>query len=224
MGKAGGAKRRSMKRRAPVSRGYIEDLIKKVDLQDYGFSVIGGLSPQQQKLRNKALISMLYLSARRISEIVGRSYAGDTWGGVKVSDFRYDTLGGVKVLIMNTRILKKGTKNDGLREEYADVILDSRDTPFITHLENWINHQTQTGEEKLFPICRSRAYQILKDIDPIIVGPHWFRHQRLSHLAEYLNPYELTEQIGFWETMDPAISYVHGRVGSFLDAIKRTRT
>jgi len=46
---------------------------------------------------------------------------------------------------------------------------------------------------------------------------------RLSHLAKALNPYELTEQIGFWETIDPAISYVHGEVSKYLEACDLAR-
>lgn len=218
-----------MKRRAPVSREYIESLLDKEDGLNYGYSIKGGLSPEEQHLRNKALISLLYLSARRISELVGRTYTDeesgikDVWEGVKVSDFKYDILGGVRVLIMNCRILKKGGKKRGLRKEYADVILDCSDHPFIDHIEEWIEHQKKTEEDKLFSISRSRAYQIMKEIDPAIVGPHWFRHQRLSHLGEVLNPYQLTEQIGFWESIDPAVAYVHGRVSTYLDATKKSR-
>lgn len=85
---AGGGIRRSMKDVAPVSRDYIRMLVDKFDTIQYGESIRGGLSPEEQRHRNKALTSLLYLSARRVSEIVGRKYKGDIHKGVMLSDFR----------------------------------------------------------------------------------------------------------------------------------------
>lgn len=226
----GGGKRRSMKRRAPISRGYIVGLLTKIDEIPYGYSVKKGLSAQDQRIRNKAVVSYFYESARRVSEIVGRKIINidtgeiiDEWRGTYLSDIRYDTLSGTRVMIVNCRILKKGSLKHGIREEYADVILDTREEPFISHIEEWINYQRSNNQEKLFPLSRTGVYQILQRIDPLIVGPHWFRHQRLSHLAEALSPYQLTERIGFWTTIEPAVSYVHGRVEDYLSACERAR-
>jgi len=199
--------------------------VDKFDVLKYGYSIKGGLSEKQQRQRNKALVSLLYLSARRVSEIVGRSYKGDVYDGVIVKNFRFGKLEGVDVLIMNCRILKKWKqKVDTARGVYADVIMDIADDPFISHVLDWLDHQKADGTDvKYMPISRSRVYQILQKLDPRIVGPHWFRHQRLSHLAEYLNPYQLKERIGFWEKIDPAVAYVHGRVSQYLEAIKNAR-
>lgn len=230
-------KRRSMKRRAPVSRDYIRLLVDKFDTLDYGVSIAGGLSPDEQRMRNKALVSLLYLSARRISEIVGRVYVKhdkqkiiyvDKYPGVQCSDFRFDSLEGREILIMNCRILKKWhfkqDKNETvLVKQYADVIMDKQEEPFIKHILDWLEHQKLSKVSKYMPITSTRAYQIVCDLDPRIVGSHWFRHMRLSHLAKALNPYELTEQIGFWETIDPAISYVHGEVSKYLEACDLAR-
>jgi len=46
---------------------------------------------------------------------------------------------------------------------------------------------------------------------------------RLSHLAETLGPYQLNERIGFWENIDPAVAYVHGRVSDYLEACEKAR-
>jgi hypothetical protein len=217
-------KRRSMEGMAPVSRDFIRFLVDKVDTIEYGHSIIGGLSPAEQQQRNKSLISLLYLSARRISEIVGRKYKGFVHEGVKLKDFREDTLEGRDVLIMNCLILKKWKrKADEPKIVRKDVIMDMSDEPFIEHILSWREHQQELGKEKLVPMTRSRAYQILQQIDPRIVGPHWFRHMRLSHLAETLNPFQLNERIGFWERIDPAVAYVHGRVGDYLEACEKAR-
>lgn len=218
--------RRSMKRKAPVSRGYIEGLLDRVNELDYGVQVGGhGLSPEIQRLRNKALIGFLYLSARRISEVVGLLDPGSATRlsqrlpGVMLEDIKYDTLSGHPVMIVNCRILKKANP------EYGDVIIDLREKPFIGWIEKWIKYQTRVGENKLFPLARSRAYQILKQIDPAIVGPHWFRHARCSHLVSEggLDAYQLAERVGFWTSIEPSVAYVHGSVDVYLNAAEKAR-
>jgi hypothetical protein len=195
---------------------------------------IGNLPPATEKPinhkhewtieQNKSLISLLYLSARRISEIVGRKYKGFIYEGVKLKDFREDTLESRDVLIMNCLILKKWhRKTDEPKIIRKDVIMDMGDAPFIEHILTWREHQQEAAKEKFMPITRSRAYQILQQIDQRIVGPHWFRHMRLSHLAETLSPYQLNERIGFWESIDPAVAYVHGRVSDYLEACEKAR-
>lgn len=102
------------------------------------------------------------------------------------------------VLIMNCRILKKWKKkSDEPRIVKADVIMDMNDIPFIEHITSWLEYKKSIGEEKYVCITRSRAYQILRELDDRIVGPHWLRHMRLSHLAETLSPFQLNERIGF---------------------------
>ena len=218
----GGHKRKSTLGMVPVSFSRIEGLILKVDEKEYGDSLISGLTGEQQKLRNKALIVLLYYSARRISEILGRVLkldAGyDVWEGVKVKDFRFDILKGKEVVIMNVRILKKGKANrDSIRKVMREVPMNLA-WPRIEHLVAWYEHQKGYGPKtKMFKINRHRAYQILTDLDKNVFN-HWLRHQRFSHMAEHLTPFELNERLGFWERLDPAISYVHGKVSTYLDA------
>ena len=229
-------RRRSMEHRAPVSRKYILGLLDKVDTIPYGPRYRTGMSPEIQRLRNKALISFLYLGARRVSEVVGREYPwrrhndtsplhphSDKFDGVHLSDIRYDKLEGRSLMIVQCRILKKGSLKHGLLKKYGDVIIDMDDTPFSTHTEDWIKYQRSVGEDKLFHLSRTGVYLILQRIDSSIIGPHWFRHQRLSHLAENLSPYQLTERVGYWESIEPAVSYVHGRVKDYLEACEKAR-
>lgn len=211
----GGYKRRSTYGMVPVSFGYIENLIRKVDKTKY---------PEILKLRNKALIVLLYYSARRISEIVGRKLEldngeVDVWEGVRIKDFRFDTRKRRDIMIMKVRILKKGkAKKESVRKVFREVVMCC-DWPLIDLFLEWFEDRKQYGENtKLFNITRTRAYQILKELDKRVIGNHWLRHQRLSHMAEHLTPFELNERLGFWERLDPAISYVHGRIGTYLDA------
>ena len=213
-----------MKRKAPPSREYLEGVLDRVNTMDYGVAIGGGLSVEEQRLRNKALIAFLYLSARRISEVVGLvSHSSahtppERLPGIMLKDIRHDTLEGVPVMIVNCRILKKH------KPEYGEVIIALAEAPFIEWLQLWITHQREAGEDKLFPISRVRAYQIIQQIDPSIVGPHWFRHARCSHLVDGgLDAYQLAERVGFWASIAPSISYVHGRVSTYLDASAKAR-
>lgn len=103
-GKRGGAKRRSTEGLPPVNRQYIIGLIEKVDRLHYD---------DVWKRWVKALIALLYLSGRRISEILGRKYPErgppvDIYEGVKMKSFSVVNVAGRKVLKMHCRILKKG--------------------------------------------------------------------------------------------------------------------
>jgi len=221
---AGGGKRRGMEFVAPVSRDYIRMLVDKFDTIQYGESILGGLSPEEQRQRNKALTSLLYLSARRISEIVGRKYKGDIYNGVMVSDFREDQLDGQDVLILNCRILKKwNRKRDVAKIHYGDVIMDMADEPFMGHILSWLERQKKEGKTKYLNLGRNRAYKIFQELSPKIIGPHWFRHMRMTHLAETLSIYELKAKVGFWESIEPAIAYVHGKTSKYLEACRRAR-
>ena len=219
---------------APVSRDYIIELLKRVDQQQYGWQVSGSpnckrrLSPEEQKMRNKALISLLYLSARRISEILGRVHVTKDgkileWDGVRVKDFsrrKQKTRDGqtVEVLVMRCQILKKK------KEKRKDVVMRLDDKPFASHIVRWLQHvEEKWGRNaKVFEISPERCLQILKQLDPNI-NNHWFRHMRLSHLAEFLSPYQLNERIAFWSSLTPALTYVHSRVSDYLEAVEKAK-
>lgn len=214
----GGYRRRSTKGLVPVSFQYIQNLVKKVDETYY---------TEDLKLRNKALIILVYYSARRISEILGRTLplkmgkaviGEDVWEGVKVKHCRFDKRKGRNILVMKCRILKKGKAHpDSIRKVFSEVALDS-EWPLMDIFLEWFERQKTKGKDtKLFNIGRSRAYQIIHELDKN-AWLHWLRHQRLSHLGDALNPYQLTERIGFWESIAPSMSYVHGRMDTYLDA------
>ena len=46
---------------------------------------------------------------------------------------------------------------------------------------------------------------------------------RLTHLAETLNPYQLTKKIGFWERIEPSMAYIHGRAKDYYEACRKAR-
>ncbi len=224
MGKRGGAKRRSTKGMTVVSRNYIRGLIKKADSQ-------GRYSPQYSYLilRDQGLVALLYLAGRRISELVGRTYEYekgplkgqlDIYEGVTLEDFEKDTIKGREVLRMRCRILKKGSWKKGLKEVTETINIRASD-PLTQYVEAWLvwllEHE-RGWEDKVFSISRQRAWQILTSLDPKI-NNHWCRHQRMSHAAEVMDPYDL-QAFARWESIEPATSYVHRAPGRILDRLE----
>lgn len=220
----GGSKRRKTKGLNIVDRNYIHSLIGKADETQYS------LGYEYLKLRDKALIALLYLSGRRISELVGRTYeytrgshAGevDVYKGVTLSQVWTGFVKGMKVLKMKCRILKKGSWKKGLKEVPATINIHYND-PLTQHVVAWLEYLRNHGykdSDPIFKIKRARAYQIITALDPD-VWPHWLRHQRFSHVAETMDPYDLKEY-AIWESIEPAADYVHRSPGRLLDKVKQ---
>jgi len=211
MRKRGGTKRRRTEGLPPVRRNYIKILLQKVDAIQYGESLKGGLSPLEQKTRNKALIALLFLSARRISEVVGRKYEYpdghlDIWEGLRVTDFRITTLEDKPILRVRFRVLKRGKAKSELKTVMAFVDLRLND-PFCRHITAWLNHLGTEHQRRVFEISRSRAWQIMTELDRNIWN-HWFRHQRLTQLSDTMDAFELKE-FGKFARLDTALQYVH---------------
>ncbi len=75
---------------------------------------------------------------------------------------------------------------------------------------------------KLFDMDRTRAYQILRELDSD-VWLHWLRHQRLSHLGEFLDVYQLAKKVGFWTRLESSLAYVHSREQPYYKALAKVR-
>ena len=218
----GGAKRRSTKGLITVRRNYIENLISKVDVMDYGFGLKSGLTPKEQRMRNKALIALLYLSARRISEIVGRTKKLpngdlDVWEGVTLEDFRFGEVENEKIMRMRIRVLKRGRVAKGLKVvmDYVDIRLSD---PLSKYIIDWLNYCKQNDYNKPFDLTRQRVWQILHELDPNI-WTHWFRHQRLTHLSDVMDPFELKDFAKF-ARLETALNYVHKSPTKILGKIR----
>jgi len=202
--------RRSGKKITVVPRSYIVELIRKVDSMKYGYSIKGSLSPTEQKLRNKCLIALLYLSGRRISELTGRvaTYENqiDEWEGVFTEDFTTGQIEDEGILRMKYRVLKRGYAKSGLKVVMAFVDIRLSD-PLSQHVTEWLRYLKHKGYEKVFNISRQRCWQIVRAIDPNIWN-HWFRHIRLTHISDTMNPWELKEFAKF-ARLETALAYVH---------------
>ena len=184
-------KRRSTKGLPPVPREYIVQLVKRA-LEHW---------PEPLGLRNAALIALTYLSGRRASEVLA----------LKRDQVRL--MPGYMVLL-NVRILKRFVKDRETGEKkpvVENISIPVRDDdPLVQVVRAYLDwyDREKPGWENLWGIrTRQRFWQIVREIDPEI-WPHWLRHQRASHLAQVLNPFELREKMA-WAKLDTAIEYVH---------------
>lgn len=181
--------RRTAKGLAPIPRAYIEKLIKKTP-----------------ELRVKALVALLYLTGKRIGELLP----------TQPSDYKRRKYLRREMLYVHVQLEKKGTVRHPTEKhphpklrppQFADIPIIMRD-PFTKHILNWLDFRKEHPHRHLFGFgTRQRAWQILTTLDKDI-WVHWFRHMRFSHLSETMNPYELKDFADF-ETLEPAVSYVH---------------
>lgn len=73
------------------------------------------------------------------------------------------------------------------------------------------------------PMSRRHAQGIIDSVGKrmgVRLYPHWFRHQRLSHMAlEGLSPYELKDMAG-WSSIKQCDVYVHLSARRYVNKIK----
>ena len=151
-------------------------------------------------LRDKALFALMYLTSRRISELLP----------LKKSDLRYEKIGGVEVITVRARALKRKDKPT------AETPIPLGD-PLVKYVLEYLKHLK--ADERLFPIGRVRAWQIVKDHFPKL-WCHWFRHARLTHLSSEMDVYELAD-FAKWKKLDMAMEYVHPPKRRILEKMKR---
>ena len=163
-----------------------------------------------ERPRDRALIAGLFLTGARISEFLR----------LRKSDLSVEELHGRKYLVVRLETLKN-------REvPYRNVPIPMSEPllrPFLLYLR-------EVGRgERLFPITRQRAWQILKEaaskagLDPKRVWCHVMRHSRLTELGSYLGLVELTQFAGWSLPKDfgEARVYVHMAWRSYAPKMPR---
>ena len=148
----------------------------------------------------KALISIMWLFGKRVSEIVP----------LRTKDVRINE----GLLFILFTVLKKESSTDpGLRRPFQKRI--TRENPYTVAIIEWWRKMGEDGETFLFPraqtkmghIYRQYAHLVLKEISPQI-SAHLFRHSLATQMAENgATAYELVNWFD-WDRTDTALEYV----------------
>lgn len=197
--------------------------------------------------RDRALVAFLYLTGCRIEEVVKyireknphrtitvkariMTKQGEVMAKRKVHTpfLERETLGlpikksqvevrGDIIIINAVRSLKH---HDGKRHtRNIPIIYNELEKELVHTLFDYID--TLKDDAELFPMVRSRAYQILGEVG---LYPHYLRHIRLTHLT---TDYDFTEmqlrQFTGWTDGRPAADYTHLNVKNIIQTMTKKR-
>lgn len=125
-----------------------------------------------ESLRDKALISVLYLTGARVSEIVGELKRSDILFNQEIKGKEY-------TLFTNIPTLKRREQRPLRRSVPAN---EEKEAFFLNVIKRYVRF---IDREVLFPISRQRAWQLLKRAG-VYAGrdlKNPLRHDRLTHLS-----------------------------------------
>lgn len=185
--------------------------------------------------RNKAMISLLYLTGCRIEEVcnyiierrLDRTITKVNKDGKKTQVrepiFKRRKVGNSiikkqfeftrdSILIHNVRCLKRRKRVT----RSIPIVYTRQEEPFIKYVLDYL--KILEPEDKLFPITRSRANQILEKVD---LYPHYLRHLRATHLvtSNGFDTEHLKKFFG-WSSGETAANYVHLNVDDIIHKLR----
>jgi len=149
----------------------------------------------------------------------------DVYKGIMTDDFKFVTIAGKSLLSVRFQVLKKYVQDEKTGKTKMKKIIERVDVPVDFFVEEfvmpWVKLMQNKAEIentnlKVYSIGRSRAFQVITEFCPNL-WTHYFRHQRLTHLASVLNPFELKDNYGKWSSLDPAVFYVHSNPERIAD-------
>jgi integrase len=151
--------------------------------------------------RDRALFSLIYLTASRVSEILD----------IRKEQIKIE---GDWMIVYNLPVFK--TK----RKKYRNIPIKlSLDQDFADFIMAYISKFEDT--EPIFHINRKRVYEIA--ILKLGVFPHYLRHIRCSHLVKQpynLKPYQLMAFVG-WEKLQTSMNYVTTSMTDIMEQMGR---
>lgn len=172
--------------------------------------------------RDKMMVSFLFLTGCRISELVGITYPNqkDENGqykreyAIKFKQIEYPKEKGMQDTIMIKDVWTLKRRNKPLRRNIPINI--ENEEVLWGFIGNYIRNKDPEGY--LCPITRSRALQIIQKIG---IFPHLLRHIRLTelHLKENFQQADLKLFTG-WRSGSSAESYIHPQED---DLVKKLR-
>lgn len=164
--------------------------------------------------RMAALVAFLYMSGRRISEVLGGDiqFKGEVVGHAEAIRKRdlyiqatWVTWRGTilkmhapKPVVKVCRI-NRASKSGGLLWPFIEAHLETLQD------EDYLFRQIRANKAITRQYAHMQMRMIDEDVRPRL---HWFRHQRMTHLSEVLDPYDLKDE-GHFARMDSALWYVH---------------
>lgn len=188
--------------------------------------------------RQIALASLLYLSGRRISEVIG---VKDDGGAYVVQPLMRNQIkiesqeDGTKIMkIDNMVILKTRAKMIKVDESSKLIknhphlsikLLYDYDKSIMPYLERYLQMNDSLHQDSnyvLFNMCRRTAWRYIYDLFDKKYYCHWLRHSRLNNLTQDFNFNELQlRQFAGWTTTRMAQQYVHLNEDILLDSMKQ---
>lgn len=166
--------------------------------------ILETISAAEIPLRDKALISMVYLTGGRVCEIVPNKKRG--WRGLTLGQLELVTMPNEKNIFLIKNLPTEKRKKLILRNIPIEY---EREKPFIDVIDKYCGYLYQADATVLFPITRQRAWQIIKKVNPEW-WLHLLRHWRFTDLAvnKDLKDSDL-KLIAGWSDTRPAEVYVH---------------
>lgn len=167
--------------------------------------------------RNRALFSLAYLSAGRISELLGKfqkrkDIDPKVWIPLAKKHIYLNKVKNKECLIIELPNLKNRRK----KNKTIPIPLTS-EPEFIGMIVEFLN-EIEDVHEPLFNFTRQMAYKIIKTETGI--NPHYIRHIRLTHLTVNNDFNESRLQImAGWSDSRPAKHYVHLKYTDLVDKL-----
>lgn len=221
--KVGGHKRRVLPDENILDRGMIIDFLSKKcpnGIENY----TQALPTLNKNYRMIAFCAALYVTGRRISELIGLKYKKEYLvKPIKRSQIsiQMDEDGTKSVLFKRIPVLKTRPKafKDANGKEVLHYptcsikLIYDHDKEILRLLEDYlVKMDKKHGKHDyyVFPFSRTTAYYYVTGVFEKSVYPHWLRHSRFTNMSNEYNFNELMlRQFAGWTTTAMAVKYVH---------------
>ena len=160
-----------------------------------------------ENLRNKALVSVLYLTGCRVSEAIKKLRCG------QIKAVKKEVNGKEEVFIYFYNMLTLKKPKDS-KNKYRDIPIHYKsEKQLIDYLDDYLDlmQMYYGGEEEfenglLFPISRQAAHKYIKR--HLGIWPHYLRTMRFTHLVNKgLDAFDL-KKLANWSSIAPSEYYV----------------
>jgi len=166
----------------PVIKTFRDDILRKPE--------IDAMLQQAESKIELALIGMLWIFGKRISEVL-KVRKKDVW------------VEGEYLMVYFTVLKKPGIKEQPIEKRYLKRI--KRIHPYAQFIIDCA--KGLKPDDLLFPITRTKAWRLLKRMNPDIY-PHFFRHSLATSMAERgATEYELMHWFD-WDRPSTAAKYI----------------